>query len=405
MMHQIMNNLDYAIAQYPNELVTYGGNGQVFSNWIQFRLCLHYLAQLDVDQTLVMSSGHPVGLFPSSCESPRCVITNGMMVPRFSTPDEYQRLFALNVTQYGQMTAGSWCYIGPQGIVHGTTLTVLNACRRMYGGVADTAGKVFLTSGLGGMSGAQAKAATITGVVGIIAEIDESHLKKRHKQGWLDEYTSDVNELVERVRHYKKAKETRSIGYHGNVVDIWEKLVDVYKQTGEQIVDLGSDQTSCHDIKGGGYLPVDMAVKDAQALIAANPDEFLSRVQDTLRRHIDAINYLSERTNLYFWDYGNAFLLEAGRAGANVFRDGSTMLYRYQSYVQDIMGDIFSLGFGPYRWIFGSGTDEDLIKGDQIAIQVLEKIMDSGDIRRQINSFRTVSSHQTFYFGCVYPDP
>ena len=384
MMHQIMNNLDYAIAQYPNELVTYGGNGQVFSNWIQFRLCLHYLSELDNDQTLVMSSGHPVGLFPSCYESPRCVITNGMMIPRFSTPDEYQRLFALNVTQYGQMTAGSWVYIGPQGIVHGTTLTVLNACRRMYGGKADTAGKVFLTSGLGGMSGAQAKAATITGVVGIIAEIDESHLKKRHAQGWLDEYTDNVDELITRVRKYKVLKETRSIGYHGNVVNIWEKLVEIYKETGEQIVDLGSDQTSCHDIKGGGYLPVDMKVKDAQELIAADPAEFLNRTQATLRRHIEAINYLSEKTNLYFWDYGNAFLLEAGRAGADVFREGSNTLYRYQSYVQDIMGDIFSLGFGPYRWIFASGTDEDLIKGDKIAIEVLEKIMASGNIRERI---------------------
>lgn len=375
MMHQIMNNLDYAIAQYPNELVTYGGNGQVFSNWIQFRLTLHYLSILDNDQTLVMYSGHPFGIFPSAPESPRCVITNGMMIPRFSTPEEYQKLFALNVTQYGQMTAGSWCYIGPQGIVHGTTLTVLNACRRIYG-TSDVAGKVFLTSGLGGMSGAQAKAATICGCVGVIAEIDLNHLIKRKNQGWLDEYYSDVDELIEKMRFYKAERKGISIGYHGNVVDIWERLVDIFNTTGEELVELGSDQTSCHDIKGGGYLPVGYTIEQGKEMVAADPEKFLTEVQATLRRHVEAINRLSEG-KLYFWDYGNAFLLEAGRAGADVFKTEEKINFKYPSYVQDIMGDIFSLGFGPYRWIMASGLEQDLLKGDEIAIKVLTDIMES----------------------------
>jgi len=376
MMHQIMNNLDYAIAQYPNELVTYGGNGQVFSNWMQFRLTMHYLSIMNEEQTLVMNSGHPLGLFPSSRNSPRCIITNGMMIPRFSTPSQYQKSFALGVTQYGQMTAGSWCYIGPQGIVHGTTLTVLNAFRRKFGS-SSGAGRVFITSGLGGMSGAQAKAATICGCIGVIAEIDKSHLIKRQKQGWLDIYTDDVDEIISLIRHYREEKRATSIGYHGNIVRLWEKLVEVYEKSGELLVDIGSDQTSCHDIRGGGYLPIELTAEDAKTYIATNEAKYLELVRGTLCRHINALNKLS-KAGLYFFDYGNAFLLEAGRAGADVFENGSTTKFKYPSYVQHIMGDIFSLGFGPYRWICSSGKPSDLKKTDEIAISVLEGIVDDG---------------------------
>lgn len=376
MMHQIMNNLDYDVAQYPNELVTYGGNGQVFSNWIQFRITLNYLSRMTSEQTLVMYSGHPFGLFPSSSEAPRCVITNGMMIPRWSTTEQYQKSFALGVSIYGQMTAGSWCYIGPQGIVHGTTLTLLNACRRKFG-TSDLSGKVFVTSGLGGMSGAQAKAASICGCVGVIAEADIYHLKKRHAQGWLDEYTSDLDTIITKIRTYSAEKKSISLGYQGNIVDLWERIAKIYVETGELLVDIGSDQTSCHDIRGGGYLPNGITSLQAKTFIASNENLFMEKVQETLRRHIDAINTLSEG-GLYFFDYGNAFLLEAGRAGADVFKTAAKKQFKYSSYVQHIMGDIFSLGFGPYRWICTSALESDLLKTDQIAIDVLESILESG---------------------------
>ncbi|KAK2713783.1 hypothetical protein QYM36_009608 [Artemia franciscana] len=377
-MLMIMNNLDSKVAQFPQELVTYGGNGQVFSNWAQFRLTMKYLSELDEDQTLVMYSGHPCGLFPSSPIAPRLVITNGMMIPKYSTSENYDRLFGLGVTMYGQMTAGSYCYIGPQGIVHGTTLTVLNAGRR-YLKLDSLKGIAFLTSGLGGMSGAQAKAATICGCVGIVAEVSYDALKKRFDQGWLLEITDDLDKLMERIREAKAKQESTSIGFHGNIVAIWERLVEEYNNTGELLVELGSDQTSCHCPFSGGYYPVQLTYKEANELLAENPEKFRELVKDSLRRQVLAINALADK-GLFFWDYGNAFLLEARRAGADVTKLGDLtgLLFRYPSYVQDIMGDIFSLGFGPFRWICASGKAEDLEKTDKIAISVLENILSEG---------------------------
>ncbi|XP_062977463.1 urocanate hydratase [Elgaria multicarinata webbii] len=376
-MHMIMNNLDAAVAQFPQELVTYGGNGQVFSNWAQFWLVMHYLSEMTEDQTLVMYSGHPLGLFPSHRNAPRLVITNGMVIPNYSSRDEYERMFAMGVTMYGQMTAGSYCYIGPQGIVHGTVLTVLNAGRR-YLGVEDLSGKVFVTSGLGGMSGAQAKAAVIAGCIGVIAEVDEAALLKRHQQGWLMEIAKSLDHCIVRVREAKKKKIPLSLGYHGNVVDLWERLVDEFNTTGELLADLGSDQTSCHNPFNGGYYPVQLNFKEANQLMSSNPVKFQSLVQESLRRQVAAINRLSDR-GLFFWDYGNAFLLEAQRAGADVKKRGARKgEFRYPSYVQHIMGDIFSLGFGPFRWVCTSGNPEDLATTDSIATSVLEEAVLQG---------------------------
>uniref|UniRef100_A0A8B9T7Q3 Urocanate hydratase 1 n=1 Tax=Anas platyrhynchos TaxID=8839 RepID=A0A8B9T7Q3_ANAPL len=370
-MLMIMNNLDPSVAQFPQELVTYGGNGQVFSNWAQFWLVMQYLSEMTEEQTLVMYSGHPLGLFPSHRYAPRLIITNGMVIPNYSTRDEYEKMFALGVTMYGQMTAGSYCYIGPQGIVHGTVLTVLNAGRR-YLKAEDLSGKVFVTSGLGGMSGAQAKAAVIAGCVGIIAEVDEAALLKRYKQGWLMEISNNLDHCIARLRDARKNKIALSLGYHGNVVDLWERLVYELDTTGELLVDLGSDQTSCHNPFSGGYYPVQLGFEEAKQLLSTNPGKFRTMVQESLRRHVAAINRLADK-GMFFWDYGNAFLLEAQRAGADVEKKGGNKTeFRYPSYVQHIMGDIFSLGFGPFRWVCTSGDPQDLSTTDSIAMSVLE---------------------------------
>ncbi|XP_068763453.1 urocanate hydratase isoform X4 [Struthio camelus] len=332
---------------------------------------MRYLSEMTEEQTLVMYSGHPLGLFPSRQYAPRLIITNGMVIPNYSTRDEYEKMFALGVTMYGQMTAGSYCYIGPQGIVHGTVLTVLNAGRR-YLKVEDLSGKVFVTSGLGGMSGAQAKAAVIAGCVGIIAEVDEAALLKRYKQGWLMEISNNLDHCIARLRDARKNKIALSLGYHGNVVDLWERLVYELDTTGELLVDLGSDQTSCHNPFSGGYYPVQLSFEEAKQLLSANPGKFRTLVQESLRRQVAAINRLADK-GMFFWDYGNAFLLEAQRAGADVEKRGANKTeFRYPSYVQHIMGDIFSLGFGPFRWVCTSGDPQDLSTTDSIAMSVLE---------------------------------
>ncbi|XP_060071022.1 urocanate hydratase-like [Ylistrum balloti] len=387
-MHMILNNLDPRVAQFPQELVTYGGNGQVLSNWAQFWLVMKYLSEMTDDQTLVMNSGHPLGLFPSSTSAPRLVITNGMVIPNYSSRQDYEKMFALGVTMYGQMTAGSYCYIGPQGIVHGTTLTILNAARKHLG-ITDMAGKVFVTSGLGGMSGAQPKAAAICGCIGLVAEVSREALDKRYKQGWLMQVTDNLDECMAILRQARKQKRTLSLGYHGNVVDIWERLVYEYENTGDMLVDLGSDQTSCHNPYLGGYYPVQISYEEALTTMHEDPIRFKNLVQESLRRHIAAINKLADR-GMYFWDYGNAFLLEADRAGADVGRQQGLngTLFRYPSYVQDIMGDIFSLGFGPFRWVCTSGDPSDLEKTDEITTSILEDIINKGvpeGIKQQYN--------------------
>uniref|UniRef100_A0A8B9BZJ9 Urocanate hydratase 1 n=1 Tax=Anser brachyrhynchus TaxID=132585 RepID=A0A8B9BZJ9_9AVES len=368
-MLMIMNNLDPSVAQFPQELVTYGGNGQVFSNWAQFWLVMQYLSEMTEEQTLVMYSGHPLGLFPSHRYAPRLIITNGMVIPNYSTRDEYEKMFALGVTMYGQMTAGSYCYIGPQGIVHGTVLTVLNAGRR-YLKAEDLSGKVFVTSGLGGMSGAQAKAAVIAGCVGIIAEVDEAALLKRYKQGWLMEISNNLDHCIARLRDARKNKIALSLGYHGNVVDLWERLVYELDTTGELLVDLGSDQTSCHNPFSGGYYPVQLGFEEAKQLLSTNPGKFRTMVQESLRRHVAAINRLADK-GMFFWDYGNAFLLEAQRAGDN-------FEYFFPSLFSGRIGDIFSLGFGPFRWVCTSGDPQDLATADSIAMSVLEDSIRQG---------------------------
>uniref|UniRef100_A0A7E4ZWR8 Urocanate hydratase n=1 Tax=Panagrellus redivivus TaxID=6233 RepID=A0A7E4ZWR8_PANRE len=372
----ILNNLDPLVAQFPQELVTYGGNGQVFSNWIQFRLTIKYLAQMTEEQTLSLYSGHPMGLFPSHKHAPRVVITNGMMIPNYSTKDQYDKFFALGVTQYGQMTAGSYCYIGPQGIVHGTTITVMNAGRK-YLNTDNLGGKVFVTSGLGGMSGAQAKAAVISGCVGVIAEICESALIKRHKQGWLDVYSSNLSEVIAYIREYRKSKKAVSIGYLGNVVELWERLAE----EDELLVELGSDQTSLHNPFNGGYYPIGLSFDEANELMVKDPKAFEVKVKDSLKRQLAAIDKLAQR-GMYFWDYGNAFLVECQRAGADVLakdaRDSKS--FKYPSYMQDIMGDIFSLGFGPFRWVCTSGLDEDLRLTDKLAAEVINKLSLQSDV-------------------------
>eukprot|EP00299_Pterocystis_sp_00344_P018236 c9109_g1_i1.p1 GENE.c9109_g1_i1~~c9109_g1_i1.p1 ORF type:complete len:688 (+),score=181.85 c9109_g1_i1:1-2064(+) len=375
MQHMIMNNLDHRVAQYPHELVTYGGNGQVFQNWAQYHLVMKYLSELDSDQTLVMYSGHPMGLFPSNQAAPRCVITNGMMIPRFSTKEMYETLFAQGNTMYGQMTAGSWCYIGPQGIVHGTTITILNAARK-YLGRNDLAGVVYVSSGLGGMSGAQSKAATICGAVSVIAETDLKAITKRHSQGWVNEISTNVDECIERIKFHKNARNPVSIAFHGNIVTLWERLAEEK----ESLVELGSDQTSCHNVFAGGYIPVQLTHEEASRMLSENPEQFKQLVNESLVRQVQAINTLTTERGMKFWDYGNSFLLEASRAGADVLDhehhkdDGVLPVFRYPSYVQHIMGDIFSLGFGPFRWICTSADEKDLLITDRLAQAVLERI-------------------------------
>jgi urocanate hydratase len=367
-MLMIQNNLDPAVAQHPDELITYGGNGGVFSNWAQYLLCMQYLSEMTDEQTLVMYSGHPMGLFPSHKEAPRVVVTNGMMIPNYSKPDDWEKFNALGVTQYGQMTAGSYMYIGPQGIVHGTTITVLNALRKITKKGDSLKGKLFLTAGLGGMSGAQPKAGNIAGVISVTAEVNSDATYKRHSQGWVDEVISDLDELCARVTVAKENKEIVSIAYNGNIVDVWEKFDQ------ENIkVDLGSDQTSLHNPWAGGYYPVDMTVEESNKMMADNPDEFKNRIQATLRRHADAINQHTAK-GTYFFDYGNAFLLEASRAGAEVMAEDE-IRFRYSSYVQDILGPMcFDYGFGPFRWVCASGKPEDLQITDDIACEILEEM-------------------------------
>ncbi|MBP1673583.1 MAG: urocanate hydratase [Bacteroidetes bacterium] len=363
-MLMIQNNLDYAIAQHPHELITYGGNGAVFQNWAQYLLTMKYLSQMTDEQTLVMYSGHPMGLFPSHKDAPRVVVTNGMVIPNYSKPDHWEKFNALGVSQYGQMTAGSYMYIGPQGIVHGTTITVLNASRKMGG---EIGGKLFITAGLGGMSGAQPKAGNIAGIVSITAEVNPAATYKRHAQGWVDEVHQSLPELFIKVKEAQNAKIAKSFAYDGNIVDLWEYCVahDIH-------VDLGSDQTSLHNPWAGGYYPVGCSFEEANQLMAENPDQFKILVQESLRRHVNAVNQLSAK-GMYFFDYGNAFLLESGRAGADIFKSDGT--FKYPSYVQDIMGPMcFDYGFGPFRWVCTSGKPEDLDLSDQIAKQILFEI-------------------------------
>ena len=370
-MLMIQNNLNPEVAQHPHELIVYGGNGAIFQNWAQYRLTMKYLSEMTDEQTLVMYSGHPLGLFPSHKNAPRVVVTNGMVIPNYSKPDDWERMNALGVSQYGQMTAGSYMYIGPQGIVHGTTITVLNACRKQLqakGEGKDIHGMLFVSSGLGGMSGAQPKAGNIAGVVSVVAEINPLAAKKRYDQGWVDELHDNLDELIPAIRKSVEAKRTVSMAYVGNVVDLWERLAD------EGIhVDIGSDQTSLHNPWAGGYYPADLTLEESKTMMAENPDEFRKHVQASLRRQVAAINRLSAN-GMYFFDYGNAFLLQSKRAGANIcLKNGK---FRYPSYVQDIMGPMFfDYGFGPFRWVCTSGLAADLAKTDEIAAAVLEEIM------------------------------
>lgn len=363
-MLMIQNNLDPAVAQHPHELITYGGNGAVFQNWAQYRLAMQYLANMTDEQTLVMYSGHPMGLFPSHKEAPRVIVTNGMVIPNYSKPDHWEKFNALGVSQYGQMTAGSYMYIGPQGIVHGTTITVLNAARKIGG---EIAGKLFVTAGLGGMSGAQPKAGNIAGVVSITAEINPAAAQKRYSQGWVDEIHTDLPTLFEKVRDAQNKKIARSFAYQGNVVDLWEYCVE-----NNVTVDLGSDQTSLHNPWAGGYYPVGYSYEESNDMMANRPEQFKQEVQASLRRQVAAINKLADR-GMYFFDYGNAFLLESGRAKADIFKADGT--FKYPSYVQDIMGPMcFDYGFGPFRWVCTSGKAEDLDLTDRIAMEVLSEI-------------------------------
>jgi urocanate hydratase len=379
-MLMIQNNLNHEVAQHPHELITYGGNGAVFQNWAQYLLTMKYLAEMNEEQTLVMYSGHPLGLFPSHRNAPRAVVTNGMMIPNYSKPDDWERFNALGVTQYGQMTAGSYMYIGPQGIVHGTTITVLNAGRKISKKLEGLEGKLFVTSGLGGMSGAQPKAGNIAGCITVCTEVNEKAVHTRHKQGWVDEVIDDLDLLCERVKKAKKAKEVVSIAFHGNIVDVWEKFdqANIY-------IDLGSDQTSLHNPWSGGYYPQGLSFEEANAMMAENPELFKELVQKSLRAHAEAINNHTSK-GTYFFDYGNAFLLEASRAGAAVMNDDNSG-FKYPSYVQDIMGPMcFDFGFGPFRWVCCSGKEEDLRKTDKIAAEVLEKLMETApeEIRLQM---------------------
>mgnify|MGYP000382922925 FL=1 len=379
-MLMIQNNLDPAVAQHPEELITYGGNGAVFQNWVQYILTMHYLASMTNEQTLHMYSGHPMGLFPSSKDAPRVVVTNGMMIPNYSKPDDWEKYNALGVTQYGQMTAGSYMYIGPQGIVHGTTITVMNAFRKILSKDDTLAGKVFLTSGLGGMSGAQPKAGNIAGCITVCAEVNPKAAKKRHEQGWVDVLIDDIDVLTKRVREAQQHNEVISIAYIGNVVEVWEHF---YNE--DIFIHLGSDQSSLHIPWTGGYYPVDLSFEDSNILIREHPKLFKEKVQASLKRHVDAINKHTQK-GTYFFDYGNAFLLEASRAGADIMAKNN-IDFRYQSYVQDILGPLcFDYGFGPFRWVCASGNPEDLDKTDRIAAAILEDLMLSApeDIQLQM---------------------
>jgi urocanate hydratase len=417
LMLMVQNNLDQNVAQFPHELITYGGNGSAFSNWAQYRLTMQHLSAMTDHQTLCLHSGHPMGVFPSHPDAPRLVVTNGMVVPNYSSREDYEEMYCAGVSQFGQMTAGSFCYIGPQGIVHGTTLTLLNAGRKYLGTRDSLQGKLFVTAGLGGMSGAQAKAAVIAGGVAIVAEVDKNAVEKRYRQGWVLEKTSDLDECLDLARAAIAQGRATSIAYHGNVVDLWERFaMEATKRrdlpSGEQqsssaciIPELGSDQTSCHNPFAGGYFPVGLKFEEAQTMLANDPTQFKTLVEASLRRHVKAINTLanfqqgddklgSSSGQFHFFDYGNSFLLEAARAGADVLStstphslEGNTseqpeleatkdrdLKFRYPSYVQDIMGDIFSLGFGPFRWVCTSGDPEDLQTTDKIAYQVLTAI-------------------------------
>jgi urocanate hydratase len=374
LMLMIQNNLDHAVAQHPHELITYGGNGAVFQNWAQYRLVLKYLSEMTDSQTLVMYSGHPMGLFPSHKDAPRVVVTNGMMIPNYSKPDDWEKFNALGVTQYGQMTAGSYMYIGPQGIVHGTTITVLNGFRKIK---KSPIGGLFVTSGLGGMSGAQPKAGNIAGCVTVCAEVNKRATHTRYSQGWVDEVIGDVSKLGVRVKEAMKNEETVSIAYDGNIIDVWE-----YFNQENIHIDLGSDQTSLHNPWAGGYYPTGMTYEEANDMMANDPDSFKKEVQRSLRQHVKAINAHTTR-GTYFFDYGNAFLLEASRAGADIMADNG-LDFKYPSYVQDIMGPMcFDYGFGPFRWVCASGKPEDLAKTDAIASEVLEEIMRESPVEIQ----------------------
>ena len=377
-MLMIQNNLDPAVAQHPQELITYGGNGSVFQNWAQYLLTMQYLSNMEDDQTLIMNSGHPLGLFPSHENAPRVVVSNGMMIPNYSKQDDWEKFNALGVTQFGQMTAGSYMYIGPQGIVHGTTITLLNACRMIDDD--GPAGKLFVTAGLGGMSGAQPKAGNIAGVISVTAEINPKASFKRHEQGWVDEIISDLDELCNRVKAAKKNKEVVSIAYDGNIIDVWEKF-----HSEDIFIDLGSDQTSLHNPWAGGYYPTGISFDQANDMMRKNPEKFKEKVKDSLIKHAGFIKKHTDK-GTYFFDYGNAFLLEASRAGADVMsKDGIN--FKYPSYVQDIMGPMcFDYGFGPFRWVCTSGDINDLIKSDEIACEVLERLIKSApeEVRQQM---------------------
>ena len=370
-MLMIQNNLDPEVAQHPHELITYGGNGAVFQNWAQYLLTMKYLAEMTDNQTLVMYSGHPMGLFPSHPGAPRVVITNGMVIPNYSSRDDYERMNTLGVTQYGQMTAGSYMYIGPQGIVHGTTITVMNAARMKPATSAKT--RIFVTSGLGGMSGAQPKAAVIAGMVCVVAEINPKVIEIRHKQGWVDEVYSDIEKLIERIQKASENNKPVSLAYYGNVVDLWETLAE-----SELKIDLGSDQTSLHNPFAGGYYPVGLTLEESNQMMTENPDLFKLKVQESLKRQVNAINKLAKQ-GMYFWDYGNAFLLEASRAGANVTNSDGGFIY--PSYVQDIMGPLFfDYGFGPFRWVCTSGNPADLETTDRIAAKALTELAKTASV-------------------------
>lgn len=395
-MLMIDNNLDPVIAQFPNELITYGGNGAVFQNWAQYVLVMNYLSQMTDEQTLVIYSGHPLGLFPSNKNAPRVVVTNGMMIPNYSSVDHYERLNAMGVTQYGQMTAGSYMYIGPQGIVHGTTITLMNAARMKFGIPAngDLGGLCFVTSGLGGMSGAQAKAAVIAGVSCIVAESNPIAARKRHSQGWVEQISENVDEAIDLMLESATNKVGTSIGFIGNIVELWERLVER-----DVMVHLGSDQTSLHNPYQGGYYPANLSFEESQELMHTNPSEFKSAVQSTLQRHVLAINSMTKK-GMFFWDYGNAFLLEAGRAKADIFDDNGD--YKYPSYVEDIMGPLcFDRGFGPFRWVCSSGLSNDLQATDKIAFETLSELYDlvtDEDVKQQIRDnlkwIKEADSHQ-----------
>lgn len=381
-MHMLSNNLDYTVAQHPHELITYGGNGAVFQNWAQYLLTMQYLAEMTDEQTLVLYSGHPMGLFPSHRDAPRVVVTNGMMIPNYSKPDDWEKFNALGVTQYGQMTAGSFMYIGPQGIVHGTTITVMNAARKKFKTEEERKGKLFVTCGLGGMSGAQPKAAKIAGMVSITAEINPKAVKTRHSQAWVDEVYNNLDKLISRTREAQKNKEAVSLAYEGNVVDLWERLLKENIQ-----VDIGSDQSSLHNPWAGGYYPVGFSLEESNAMMAEKPEQFKIEIQKTLVRHINAVNALAAQ-GMYFFDYGNAFLLEVSRAGGDVFKNKETGEFKYKSYVQDILGPMcFDYGFGPFRWVCTSAKPEDLAVTDKLAQEVLEEIYKTApaEIKQQLH--------------------